>query len=144
MEHDHDHSSPDPKVGIVLVSSKHRLLSVNSHFCEMMGRTARELVGLRFEEVTHPDDADLDSQLAARVFTGELDCYRIRKRFLAKNGITMLGDLTATAVRDQNDRILFGVAIVKPVLNAADAALQVARDEEDELARRIRDAMLNS
>ena len=33
-----------------------RFVLVNSHYCEMVGRSAEELHGLRMRDITHPED----------------------------------------------------------------------------------------
>jgi PAS domain-containing protein len=67
-------------VGSVLVSLDGRFTRVNRAFCEMTGYCAEELVGMRFNDVTHPDDrAQAAGSLAALVI-GRIVVYHAEKR----------------------------------------------------------------
>ena len=80
-------------IGIALVGEDRRPLYVNPALTRILGRDAATLTGLRFEEFTHPDDADADVRLFAELIAGNRDNYRLVKRYLRPDGSLVWGDL---------------------------------------------------
>jgi PAS domain S-box-containing protein len=73
-------------LGFAFVGKDYRILRVNSALCQLLGYSEAELLQLSFPEITHPDDRGADLELAARLFRREIPFYRMRKRYLKKNG----------------------------------------------------------
>jgi len=84
--------------------------AVNRSLCEMLGYTAAELQALTYTEITHPDDLGRDVDFAARLLAGEIDHYRLEKRFSHKDGHPVWGLLTVSLVRDDAGAPLVFVA----------------------------------
>ena len=87
-------------IGMTVVAPDGHLTMVNRALCEMLGYDEEELLRLGFQELTHPDDLDADLALFHRALAGELDSYRIRKRYLHRDGHVVWGDLSVALVRD--------------------------------------------
>ncbi|EQD62609.1 PAS fold domain protein, partial [mine drainage metagenome] len=56
-----------------------RLIRVNPAFCEMLGHSEKELVGLHFLEYTHPDDLFITEEANRKLVSGEVDQLRYNK-----------------------------------------------------------------
>jgi PAS domain S-box-containing protein len=105
------HASPTAVViATALVLPNHCLAAVSDSFAALIGYTSRELCGRTFESFTYAADADIDSDLANRVFRGELPEYEIIKRYVHKDGRLMRLLLHASTLRDASGRIVYGVA----------------------------------
>ncbi|HKP89241.1 MAG TPA: PAS domain S-box protein [Thermoleophilaceae bacterium] len=115
-------------VGIAIVGTDMRLLNANRVLAEITGYTREELLGRSLTDLTHHDDVALDAELAAQAFGGEIERYRINKRFVTKDGDVVPVALTATYVRDLADRPLHSIAIVEPLTMGRLSALPVKRD----------------
>ena len=87
-------------IGMVLVDLDGRLTMVNRAACTMLGREADDLRSCTFQEITHPDDLDADLAQFERTLAGEIDSYRILKRYLRPDGSVVWGDLSVALVRD--------------------------------------------
>jgi PAS domain S-box-containing protein len=72
--------------GIALLDLDGRFVSVNRAFCRILGYAADELVGLFAQDMTHPPDIDVGTDLTMQVVRGELDVARISHRYLRKDG----------------------------------------------------------
>ena len=59
---------------------------VNPALCRLFGYPANELLALRFQDITHPDDLDADLELLAEVISGERSTYQLEKRYLRPGG----------------------------------------------------------
>jgi PAS domain S-box-containing protein len=72
--------------GIALVDLEGRFVSVNAAFCEVLGYARAELVGTFAQDMTHPPDLDVGTDLALQVLRGEATSARISRRYVRKDG----------------------------------------------------------
>ena len=91
-----------------------RWLQVNRALCELTGYSADELLELRFPDITHPDDLELDLALQTRLLAGELERYELEKRYIRKDG-TGVVLLSASLVRGEDGRPLYGIGQVQDI-----------------------------
>jgi diguanylate cyclase (GGDEF)-like protein/PAS domain S-box-containing protein len=88
-------------IGMGLLDTDGRWLLVNSPLCETTGYTAEELIGTRFEGIVHPEDAENDRELRARLLAGEIPAFQIEKRYFDAAGETVSAILAMSLVRDR-------------------------------------------
>ncbi|MDP8910132.1 MAG: PAS domain S-box protein [Chloroflexota bacterium] len=67
----------------------------NAAFCEMLGRDEVEIGSLSPMDVTHPDDRARESSMLQRIARREIDSVTFEKRFLHKDGHSVLASVTA-------------------------------------------------
>ena len=72
-------------VGIAETDFQGRLLRVNPAYCELVGRSAEDLHGMRKHEITHPDDVPVYLQRLHALLAGGPP-FRIEKRYLRPDG----------------------------------------------------------
>jgi two-component system phosphate regulon sensor histidine kinase PhoR len=115
-------------IGMALVGHDGAMLVVNRALCEMLGYTPDELRAKRVADLTHPDDLMPGHTLFAQALAGEIDSFRLRKRYLRADGEVMWGDLSAVLVRQEDGRALHFVAQLVDVTqdNAAEERLTAA------------------
>lgn len=90
----------DSAIGMALIAPDGRCLKVNDSFCEMLGYDRAELLTRGFPDITYPEDlaADLDQVHAA--LTGQIDSYRMEKRYVRRDGRVFWALLAVSLVRD--------------------------------------------
>ena len=130
-------------IGVAHVGQDLRFLSVSDGFCEFIGYSREELLGMTFPSITHPDDLQPDLAQARRLSVGELDGYALEKRYRRKDGGTVWGHLTVTMLRDVTGAALFQVAVVVDLTERreAEASWLAARVEAERQRARL-DALL--
>ncbi|MCI4646132.1 MAG: PAS domain S-box protein [Hyphomonadaceae bacterium] len=106
------HAAP---IGIAHVGADGRWLRVNTHVCEMLGYTERELMEFTFQDLTHPDDVNTDVDLAGKVLSGDLERYKMQKRYFHKAGHTVWANLTVAAVRTNNGEFVHFVSVLEDI-----------------------------
>jgi PAS domain S-box-containing protein len=102
-------------LGIVVEDLEGHLAEPNVGFAQMMGYSADELRRMTCRDITHPDDYSTDIELYKQLLAGEIDHYRLQKRFIHKLGHTLWGDLAVFLVRDAAGRPQFPIATVEDV-----------------------------
>jgi PAS domain S-box-containing protein len=102
-------------VGTALLALDGRPLWVNSRLCDFLGYSADELTCLHPRDVTFPADRDIDREAMTSVLAGERATYSMEKRYLRKDGSVVWGSVTASLLRDQEDRPLHFIAIIEDI-----------------------------
>ena len=116
-------------IGMALVGLDGALLMVNRAMCDMLGYDADSLTQRGFQELTHAADLDADLELFDQAVAGEIDSYRLRKRYLHADGHVVWGDLSVALVRAQDGCPLHFISQILDVTEQHDheQRLQAAR-----------------
>lgn len=73
-------------VGLSVTDTQKRYIEVNRKTCEMLGYSRQELLDMTWEQVTYPEDVQLNVDSFNAVLRGEIDTYQMNKRFVRKDG----------------------------------------------------------
>jgi two-component system CheB/CheR fusion protein len=84
-------------VGIAETDFQGRFLRVNPAYCELVGRSAEELAGMRKHDITHPDDVPVYLQRLQALLAGGPP-FRIEKRYLRPDGSEVWVDNSVSAI----------------------------------------------
>lgn len=101
--------------GVCLVATDGRFLRANPAFCRHVGRSQAELLDLTFQDITHPDDLDLDVALVGQVLDGTIDRYDIDKRYLTPDGAVVWAHLTVALVRDSSGHATHFISMIDDI-----------------------------
>jgi PAS domain S-box-containing protein len=97
-------------VGIAQVDTAGRFVLVNDRYCETVGRSREELLGLRMQDITHPDDVERNLALFQNTArTGE--DFEIEKRYVRPDGSFVWVHNSVYALRSVPGRIEHLVAV---------------------------------
>jgi len=97
-------------VGMSLVGRDGKFMDVNQSLCDSLGYTKEELLNLTFQEITHPDDLQLDLSLLHELIEGKRTTYQIEKRYFNKSGEIVYILLTVTAARNIDGDISYFIS----------------------------------
>ncbi|MEO6701766.1 MAG: diguanylate cyclase, partial [Jatrophihabitantaceae bacterium] len=89
-------------IGAAIVNPDGTLAQANASMSNMLGFPREQLVGMRFAEFTHPDDADADAALFADLIAGRRHSYETSKRYLNADGRVLFGLLHVGVIRDRS------------------------------------------
>ena len=110
------------------VDTDQGILYANPAFCTFTGYSCNELKSKSFSEITHPEDIKKDVLEFERMLKGEVNEYRLQKRYIQKSGKIVWGDLFVSlipgdlysshfsifaSVIDITERKTFEIAILK-------------------------------
>jgi len=77
---------PGVTIGIALADESRTIFQANSAFCDYLGYTRHELVGMTVDEITHPADRDRTAEVFQVLRFGGDPAHTYEKRYLRKDG----------------------------------------------------------
>lgn len=87
-------------IGMALVGLDGKFLKVNQSLCDLLGYVQAELLNLDFQSITFVDDLSLGKRAMKQLHADELQCIRMEKRYVAKNGRIIWAILSTTMIRN--------------------------------------------
>ena len=116
-------------VGMAIVGPDGKLLQVNRRLCEIVGYTGDELVRLRVQDITHPEDLPPDLEALRALRSGQIADYSRCKRYLRKDGEIVWIKLAAATVRNEAGALDYLVAAYEDITQAKRAELALQEKE---------------
>ena len=101
-------------LGIVL-TKKGRVVKSNKAFQDLIEYSEEELVGMTVRDVSMGDDEELSYMYLNKLKTGEVDEFRINKRYEAKSGKIIWAKTSVAAVRNEDRSIKYEVAVIEDI-----------------------------
>ena len=126
-------------VGQAMIDADRRYMLVNDRYCRMTGYAREELIGLRPEDLTHPDDIVRDVALSSALLRGDVQAITSEKRYIRKAGDVLWVRVHATLFRDSAGGALGAFAMIEDITSQ-----KLAEQHRDELYARERAARLDA
>jgi PAS domain S-box-containing protein len=114
-------------IGMALVSTEGKWLRVNRAICEISGYSEAELLKRTFQEITHPDDLDLDLENVHKMLASEINTYQMNKRYYHKNGSIVWVLLSVSLVRAESGEPLFFISQIQDITRQKTSEQQLAK-----------------
>jgi|GEM_PF-1207885 len=121
-------------LGIALVDSMTgQIYEANERYAQITGRTAQELIGIDWMQLTHPEDVQTDLDNMARLNAGEISSYQINKRHLRPDGTVVWVNKTVAPIVVGADEGHRHLSMIDDISDQAAARQQV--EETNRLLR---------
>ncbi len=91
-------------IGMAMVTLDGRWLQVNHSLCQIIGYREEELIGERFQIVTHPEDLDRFLQEVVNILEGRAQSSQIEKRYVDKHGQEIWALVNISLIHDTESR----------------------------------------
>jgi diguanylate cyclase (GGDEF)-like protein/PAS domain S-box-containing protein len=98
---------------MAIVGSDRRWLEVNDHFCKMVGYSRDELTRMSWADLTYPDELGASELGYQRLLKGEIDEWKIEKRYLRKDGRILHVNISTSALRRADGRVSYFVSVIE-------------------------------
>jgi PAS domain S-box-containing protein len=85
---------------------------VNRIFRSMLGYTRKDLLNIKWDRLTHPDDIEHDRKILETLIHGKKKSYRWEKRYLHKTGRIVWVDVSTVLQRNKEGRPLYFITTV--------------------------------
>jgi PAS domain S-box-containing protein len=102
-------------VGIAHVGLDGHWLRVNQKLCAIVGYDPDELMGMTFQDITHPDDLEVDLAHVRRLLAGEINTYSMVKRYFRKDQAIVWVNLTVALVRTPEDQPRYFISVLEDI-----------------------------
>jgi diguanylate cyclase (GGDEF)-like protein/PAS domain S-box-containing protein len=115
-------------IGMALISVDGRWLKVNHSLCKMLGYTEAELLEKTFQDITYKHDLETDLTYLQQLVSGEINNFKLEKRYVSKSEDLISVMLSVSAVRDEKGQVIHFVSQIEDI---------TSRKHEDESIRAI-------
>jgi len=129
----------DGPLGMLIADPNFKILKVNRAVCEMLGYAEADLTGRSIGEITHAEDMEKSADLSKQLLHGEVPLFRLEKRYVKKNGEALWVNLTVTAIRGQEGKVLYALGMVENI-----SRRRLAEQERERLVRNLQQALDNA
>ena len=129
----------DGPLGMLIADPNFKILKVNRAVCEMLGYAEADLTGRSIGEITHAEDMEKSTGLSKQLLHGEVPLFRLEKRYVKKNGEALWVNLTVTAIRGQEGKVLYALGMVENI-----SRRRLAEQERERLVRNLQQALDNA
>lgn len=108
-------------IGMALVSPEGSFLKVNKALADIVGYTPDELTAKTFQEITHPDDLEIDLSHVKEMLAGERETYQMEKRYYHKNKYIVWILLAVSLVRDEEGNPVHFISQIQDITKRKEA-----------------------
>jgi PAS domain S-box-containing protein len=116
--------------GMCLAALDGRLLLVSRAFCEIAGRSERELLNSNWSELTHPEDLGASQTAMVRLLTGQDSSIELEKRLIGGRGNLIWARAKISLLRDRAGKPAHFVTHVEDVTGRKAVELALRQREE--------------
>jgi PAS domain S-box-containing protein len=102
-------------VGIAQTDLTGRFVRVNPHFCDLVGRSAAELLRLRMEDIIHPEDLSRSREFSEKLGGGRH--IVLEQRYLRPNGSHVWASNSLSVAKDTAGMPLFVLVVAQDITN---------------------------
>ena len=117
-------------VGIAHVAPDGKWLRVNQKLCQIIGYSKDELLQKTFQDITHPEDLDLDLDYIRQILAREIQTYSMEKRYIAKSGGYIWINLTVSLVRNSDGEVDYFISVIKDISKRKNLELSLQKTFE--------------
>ena len=113
-------------IGQAIVELDGSWRQVNVAVTALLGYSESHLLQLTFQDITHPDDLDLDLELLGQLVAGAIGSYQMEKRYFTASGEIVWVLLSVSLVRDEDESPLYFISQIQDITarKRQDRALQ--------------------
>lgn len=109
------------------VAADGRILEANQHYANLIGYPLNEIVHMRYQDFTHPDDLGTDRHLHKMLLSGDKSGgYRMHKRYIKADGSIVWVDLHVGLSPDSSICIAWAMDITAQ--KAAESTIKLEQD----------------
>ena len=117
--------------GMCLATPEGRFLQVNNKLCEILGYTAKELLGTSFPKITHPEDIPLGEKNIKKALDNQIDAIEMEKRYIRKDGEIIWAQVSSSLIRDTEDSPVYFISHVVDITEKKRIS-QIIKKERDQ------------
>ncbi|MEH2024279.1 PAS domain S-box protein [Nostoc sp.] len=124
-------------VGIAHVAIDGSWLLVNQKLCDILGYTLEELELLTFQDITHPEDLNINLKYVDQILADNIQTYSMEKRYFRKDNSIVWVNLTVSLMREPSGEAKYFISVVEDISDR-----QAAQRERQQWEEQIKASLL--
>lgn len=114
-------------IGIAHIDPEGRWLRLNPHACEILGYPEEELLTMKFQDTTHPEDLPGCLDMARRIQAGEVETETLEKRYIRKDGTVVSTNVTVALSQGAAGEGPYLISIIEDITDRKRAEAELRR-----------------
>lgn len=106
----------ETKIAMAFVGLDHKFILTNDELCNLLNYSSVELSNMTFDQISHPNDLEVDIKLFDKVVSGDTKTYTMTKRYITKNGTVFWSRLFVTGLYDDTDELVGFYSQIIPLI----------------------------
>lgn len=102
-------------IGFCGTDLKGNFIDVNPAMCLMLGYSKKELTAKHFNQVSHPDDREINQEMYQKLVEGKIKYFDLEKRYIHKNGKIVYVLIRSQLARNLEGEPQFEFALVEDI-----------------------------
>jgi diguanylate cyclase (GGDEF)-like protein/PAS domain S-box-containing protein/hemerythrin-like metal-binding protein len=104
-------------LAMVCYSRKGEFIEVNNAWCSMMGYSKEEVLAqhLSWQQITHAEEMEPGASLVKQLIAGEIEDFKIEKRYVRKNGKELWASVHVSLLRDVNGEPEYFIGAIQDI-----------------------------
>jgi diguanylate cyclase (GGDEF)-like protein/PAS domain S-box-containing protein len=119
-------------LGISVSDIRGNVIDANQKFCELLGYSKQQLLGMKWIEFTHPGDREDSQNLFQQLVNGGPQTYQVEKRYLRNSGEIIYVQNSVTGIFGNDGKLEYAIAMVENVTDRKQSE-QALRDSQQQL-----------
>jgi PAS domain S-box-containing protein len=130
-------------IGMAIVGLNGNFIEVNDNFPKIFGYTKKEFSEKKILQITHPDDLEKSRIKIQELLANKYDSFHVEKKYLAKNGKIIWGELNASLVKDAENQPIYFIAQLQDITERkkAETRLRISESKYKKLIETAADAI---
>lgn len=117
-------------VGMVIGTLEGRFFRINQKFCDILGYTRSELLGLAYQDITAPEYLEVNLELVRQLLAREIESYSMEKPYICKDGTLLWADLVVSLIRDEAGEPKYFISVVEDISDRKRTEFALQKSEE--------------
>ena len=124
-------------VGVAIAALDTTIVKSNPMLTALLGYGARELQGKRLDDLTHPADRQKGAELLGDLHAGKRISVEIEKRFIRKDGKTLLARVVSSVIEGTPGAAGFVVNLIEDIAERKELESQLRQAQKMEAVGRL-------
>jgi len=117
-------------VGMVISTLEGRFFRINQKFCDILGYTRSELLGLGFQEVTPSEYLAVNLERVGQLLAGEIQSYSLERPYISKDRTLVWVNLVVSLIRETTGEPKYFIGVVEDISDRKLAEANLQKSEE--------------
>jgi len=117
-------------IGLAIFMPEQKGYLANDYLCEMLGYSHAEILKTPYTKTTHPEDLRKEKKLNKQLLNGDIEMFKIEKRYISKSGETIWANVTLSSLKDSQGNLITYLAIIENISAKKKAEATVKESEE--------------